>query len=393
MKLVSFAVVSFLAATVSAGVSATLGNADYSVHRLEKRDPSEDMQKQLEEEIKHDRKNYEEVREEYLGMKHLEGQLEDDLFQLRFELQSNSYKSPRGDLSHRYNRAQLLYNDQQEACFEKYVVMMDLKEVLQKKVGEAEIWKDNLEHLDHHNRMNPEDPWTVTSPASYNQEILFKQVSGICNSVEMAYKFEGQCKATSEEMYNRLMASGSNKKFLGKQYEKSGKNLGDAKDKVWKSVVDCEHMTGVYTKLFGIRDILLYIPEIRLYQQDILPKVIFLSIRLYYSQLIWSRRTKQLYRNRYWLTPQIRPKTVKQRHSFALMETLRTCGDSASLQKYVTRQFLDTSGFFKDPSFDQSRAHGTRYLMLARMDALWTARKAIQIGILVDIHPFSVDIT
>ncbi|KAH6568294.1 hypothetical protein BASA60_008705 [Batrachochytrium salamandrivorans] len=98
-----------------------------------------------------------------------------------------------------------------------------------------------------------------------------------------------------------------------------------------------------------------------------------------------------LYRNRYWLTPQVRPKTVKQRHSFALMETLRTCGDSASLQKYVTRQLLDTSGFFKDPSFDQSRAHGTRYLMLARMDALWTARKAIQIGILVDTHPFSVD--
>ncbi|KAH9269934.1 hypothetical protein BASA83_007920 [Batrachochytrium salamandrivorans] len=90
----------------------------------------------------------------------------------------------------------------------------------------------------------------------------------------------------------------------------------------------------------------------------------------------WSRRTKQLYRNRYWLTPQIRPKTVKQRHSFALMETLRTCGDSASLQKYVTRQFLDTSGFFKDPSFDQSRAHGTRYLMLARMDASLDSKKS-----------------
>ncbi|KAH9272565.1 hypothetical protein BASA83_005065 [Batrachochytrium salamandrivorans] len=105
----------------------------------------------------------------------------------------------------------------------------------------------------------------------------------------------------------------------------------------------------------------------------------------------WSRRTKQLYRNRYWLTPQVRPKTVKQRHSFALMETLRTSGDSASLQKYVTRQLLDTFGFFKDPSFNQSRAHGTRYLMLARMDALWTARNAIQIGILVDTHPFSAD--
>ncbi|KAH9245294.1 hypothetical protein BASA81_017224 [Batrachochytrium salamandrivorans] len=40
---------------------------------------------------------------------------------------------------------------------------------------------------------------------------------------------------------------------------------------------------------------------------------------------------------RYWLTHKS-TKTVKQRHSFALMETLRTCGDSASLQKYVTRQ-------------------------------------------------------
>ncbi|KAH9248619.1 hypothetical protein BASA81_013733 [Batrachochytrium salamandrivorans] len=97
----------------------------------------------------------------------------------------------------------------------------------------------------------------------------------------------------------------------------------------------------------------------------------------------WSRRTKQLYRNRYWLTPQVRPKTVKQRHSFALMETLQTCGDSASLQKYVTRQLLDTL-VLQGSQFRSIRAHGTRYLMLARMDALWTAEKAIQIGILVD---------
>ncbi|KAH9248009.1 hypothetical protein BASA81_014384 [Batrachochytrium salamandrivorans] len=105
----------------------------------------------------------------------------------------------------------------------------------------------------------------------------------------------------------------------------------------------------------------------------------------------WSRRTKQLYRNRYWLTPQVRPNTVKQRHSCCID------GDSANkwrlciAQNYVTRQFLDTSGFFKDPSFNQLRAHGTRYLMFARMDALWTARKAIQIGILVDPPTFSAD--
>ncbi|KAH6581072.1 hypothetical protein BASA61_009260 [Batrachochytrium salamandrivorans] len=104
MKLVSFAVVSFLAATVSAGFSAAFGNADYNAHQLEKRDPGEDRQKQLKEEIEHDQKHYEDVREEYLGMKHLEGELEDDLFRLKFELQNEGHKSPGGGLSDRYNR-------------------------------------------------------------------------------------------------------------------------------------------------------------------------------------------------------------------------------------------------------------------------------------------------
>ncbi|KAH9248917.1 hypothetical protein BASA81_013429 [Batrachochytrium salamandrivorans] len=98
----------------------------------------------------------------------------------------------------------------------------------------------------------------------------------------------------------------------------------------------------------------------------------------------WSRRTKQLYRNRYWLTPQDQTKDSQATTLVCIDGDSANMWNSASLQKYVTRQLLDTSGFFKDPSFDQSRAHGTRYLMLARMDALWTARKAIQIGILVD---------
>ncbi|KAH9275067.1 hypothetical protein BASA83_002288 [Batrachochytrium salamandrivorans] len=68
MKLVSFAVVSFLAATVSAGVSATLGNADYNVHRLEKRGPGEDMQKQLKEEIRQDWEHYRTNLETYQDM-------------------------------------------------------------------------------------------------------------------------------------------------------------------------------------------------------------------------------------------------------------------------------------------------------------------------------------
>ncbi|KAH9274792.1 hypothetical protein BASA83_002999 [Batrachochytrium salamandrivorans] len=71
---------------------------------------------------------------------------------------------------------------------------------------------------------------------------------------------------------------------------------------------------------------------------------------------------------------------------------LRTCGDSASIQKYVTRQLLDTSGVLQGSQFrsitstwhkiSDACAHGC---------SIWTARKAIQIGILVDIHPFSVD--
>ncbi|KAH6565864.1 hypothetical protein BASA62_007044 [Batrachochytrium salamandrivorans] len=53
----------------------------------------------------------------------------------------------------------------------------------------------------------------------------------------------------------------------------------------------------------------------------------------------WSRRTKQLYRNRYWLTPQVRPKTVKQRHSFA------SDGDSTNMWRLciAPKQLLSTS--------------------------------------------------
>ncbi|KAH9251483.1 hypothetical protein BASA81_010649 [Batrachochytrium salamandrivorans] len=72
-------------------------------------------------------------------------------------------------------------------------------------------------------------------------------------------------------------------------------------------------------------------------------------------------------------------------------DLLQICGDSASLQKYVTRQLLDTSGFFKDSSF---RSIASTWHKISDACAygctLGQARKAIQIGILVDTHPFSV---
>ncbi|KAH9265093.1 hypothetical protein BASA83_011419 [Batrachochytrium salamandrivorans] len=81
----------------------------------------------------------------------------------------------------------------------------------------------------------------------------------------------------------------------------------------------------------------------------------------------WSRRTQTA------IQEQILADTTSQTKDSQATTLVCSDGDSASLQKYATRQFLDTSGFFKDPSFDQSRAHGTRYLMLARMDALSTS--------------------
>ncbi|KAH9277431.1 hypothetical protein BASA83_000305 [Batrachochytrium salamandrivorans] len=51
----------------------------------------------------------------------------------------------------------------------------------------------------------------------------------------------------------------------------------------------------------------------------------------------WSRRTKQLYRNRYWLTPQVRPKTVKQRH-FVCID-----GDSANMWRLCIAPKLITA--------------------------------------------------
>ncbi|KAH9247380.1 hypothetical protein BASA81_015008 [Batrachochytrium salamandrivorans] len=52
----------------------------------------------------------------------------------------------------------------------------------------------------------------------------------------------------------------------------------------------------------------------------------------------WSRRTKQLYKNRYWLTPQVRPKTVKQ------LPLVCSDGDSTNMWGLgITPKLLSTS--------------------------------------------------
>ncbi|KAH6570922.1 hypothetical protein BASA62_004088 [Batrachochytrium salamandrivorans] len=91
MKLVSFAVVSFLAAMASAGFSETPGDADYTAHQLEKRDIVDDMKKQLEEGVEQGMKDYRDILGEYWDMRHRESNLETGLFQARFAFKDSDY--------------------------------------------------------------------------------------------------------------------------------------------------------------------------------------------------------------------------------------------------------------------------------------------------------------
>ncbi|KAH6578154.1 hypothetical protein BASA81_012247 [Batrachochytrium salamandrivorans] len=253
MKLVSFAVVSFLAATVSAGFSATLGNADDNIHRLEKRGIIRDTQKKLQEEIKQVRAHYKEILDEYLGMKRREGHLQDNFFRLKFELNDSSYKSPKGNLANRCNMAQALYESQKDACYQKYKSVMIAKEKLQTKVGEGLMWKYNLQQLREHNKNYPNDLWKVTSPAYYNKKILSDQISASCKSVERSHKLEDKYEAESEKIYKRWAAFGPDVKLLEQEYIAAAKNLESVKEEVWMNIVTCTHMTDFYQKLFGAR--------------------------------------------------------------------------------------------------------------------------------------------
>ncbi|KAH6581347.1 hypothetical protein BASA61_009112 [Batrachochytrium salamandrivorans] len=73
------------------------------------------------------------------------------------------------------------------------------------------------------------------------------------------------------------------------------------------------------------------------------------------------------------------------------METLQTCGDSASLQKYVTRQLLDTSGFFKDPSFRSITSTWHKISDACAHGCTLDSKKSHSDWHIVDTHPFSVD--
>ncbi|KAH9263005.1 hypothetical protein BASA83_013701 [Batrachochytrium salamandrivorans] len=67
-------------------------------------------------------------------------------------------------------------------------------------------------------------------------------------------------------------------------------------------------------------------------------------------------------------------------HSFALMETLRHVETLASLQKFVTRQFLDNLWILQGSQFRSITSTWHEISDASRMDALWTARKPFKLA-------------
>ncbi|KAH9272210.1 elongator complex protein 3 [Batrachochytrium salamandrivorans] len=83
----------------------------------------------------------------------------------------------------------------------------------------------------------------------------------------------------------------------------------------------------------------------------------------------------------HWLVPRVRPKTVKQRHSFVLMETLRTCGDSASLQNGVMNGEADLDQRWLDGTVEHESMgarHDNRALAARLADFLQVAYRQYQ---------------
>ncbi|KAH6602560.1 hypothetical protein BASA61_001017 [Batrachochytrium salamandrivorans] len=254
MKLVSFAVVSFLAATVSAGFSAAFGNADYSAHRLERRnDLASNVQAQLAEGIKHGMRKYEADLKTHSNMKGREDDLEVDLMQIKFELQSSNFRSQKQKLQDQQDMAQALLNSQRDAVFRHYLKMMNNKEKLQENVGRVLMWQGNQKQIKDHNRQHPRDQWKVTAPTNYNKDIMFKQVSATCKGVDRFAKTKEEARTKVDKTYDSLLASKSKNAALQAQYMDDSKILMDARDRAWMETVMCTHMTDLYKRLFGAR--------------------------------------------------------------------------------------------------------------------------------------------
>ncbi|KAH9249995.1 hypothetical protein BASA81_012243 [Batrachochytrium salamandrivorans] len=157
----------------SAGLSETLGDADYTAHQLEKRDIVDDMKKQLEE---GDRTRHERLRDYSWRILGHEASrittLKPDYFKPGLRSEDSDYGPSGQTVNDKYYRARVLYESHHEACYEKYLSMMKVKEKLEEMKGELMMLNVNQQKLNEHNKNHPNDLWTTTASTHFNRHIL-----------------------------------------------------------------------------------------------------------------------------------------------------------------------------------------------------------------------------
>ncbi|KAH6572640.1 hypothetical protein BASA62_003293 [Batrachochytrium salamandrivorans] len=184
-------------------------------------------------------------------MKHFEVELEAKVSEVRFGLQSDSYKPRKGGSNDQQrNVAISSYRRQYEVVYGQYKLMMIAKKKFLGKVSELRMLTENQQQLEDHNENHPNDLWTVTPPTSYNEPILSDQVSAICRSMEEVYILKDELKTESKEIYDKLMAPEPDKKSLREQYTKVHEDLVKIKKDIWVNNMICAHMTELHQKLF-----------------------------------------------------------------------------------------------------------------------------------------------
>ncbi|KAI8928498.1 hypothetical protein BC831DRAFT_509982 [Entophlyctis helioformis] len=108
--------------------------------------------------------------------------------------------------------------------------------------------------------------------------------------------------------------------------------------------------------------------------------------RLWY----WTRRSIQLY-NRYIATPGLPdgdPDSKPRLKAYGLAVTLKSASKCDTAAIYTAFQMQKTANIIRDPVFDPRRSEGARFLMLARVGGIYTARRAINANLLDPAHPF-----
>ncbi|KAH6591861.1 hypothetical protein BASA50_008460 [Batrachochytrium salamandrivorans] len=214
MKLTLFAMISFLAVTVSA--SAIPGDSDYSVSRLEKRmgdEPYEEADEDVEVDesfferreraLKSAAKRYEKQRE-------MERVLREDIETLKDALeQSGLPGSEKKDLENQLGAAIKAFEAHSASMKASYKQMKAAEMTYSPKMVGKDILQKHQNRLKEHNVNDPDDPLEVESGSVYNRIILGEQMNEACERENDALEDMNATKVKSSEVLDKMAEKGS----------------------------------------------------------------------------------------------------------------------------------------------------------------------------------------